>query len=112
FSPDLVPASDYVAKFSTVIAGGGDLPALVQTPLWMPLPRVDHLITSQFSDLTKHLSGDAVLKYPNLANIPTASWKNAVNQGMLWGVPIPRPQFPDILYVRMDRSKKEIGRAH
>ncbi|MBZ2199001.1 extracellular solute-binding protein [Occultella gossypii] len=106
FIPDLVPADDYVEKFSTVIAGGGELPEIIQAPLWMPLPRMGELIKSQFTDLTEYLSGDAVLTYPNLANIPTASWKNAVNQGILWGVPIPRPQFPSVMYVRMDRSEQ------
>lgn len=106
FTPDLVPEADFLQKFSTVVAGGGDLPDIIQAPWWMKLPRLDQLIENQFTDLTEHLSGDAVLKYPNLANIATASWKNAIASGIIWGVPVPRSLFPVVLTVNIKRSEQ------
>ena len=45
---------------------------------------------SEFTNLSEHLSGDAIQEYPNLANIPTLTWKSSVYNGGIYGMPIPR----------------------
>lgn len=104
YIPEIVSSTDYEQKFSTVIAGGGDLPDIIQCPLWMSLPRMNALIDNQFEDLTEHLGGDAVLKYPNLANIPAYAWSQAISKGKLWGIPVTRTLFPSVMYIRTDIS--------
>lgn len=104
YVPDLVPAADFLQKFSTVVGGGGSLPDMISAPTWVGLPRMKELVANSFLDLGEHLSGDAVLDYPNLANIPTVSWQYGVTGGQLWGVPVPRTVFPNVLIYRDDLS--------
>lgn len=82
----ITPQADYATKFATTIAGG-DLPDMIRAARGVGFPQ---LLKAKFQDLTEHLSGDAVLDYPNLANIPTLSWKATVYNGGLYGIPIPR----------------------
>ncbi|WP_203659532.1 extracellular solute-binding protein [Actinocatenispora rupis] len=78
---------DYPKKFATQVAGG-DLPDLVNIPpTTVELPA---LLKAKCHDLTRYLSGDAVAKYPFLANIPTEYWKGCVFNGGIYGVPVPR----------------------
>lgn len=95
------PAADYMTKFSTVTSGT-EVPDLVLVPLFQPVPRLPQLLESQFADLSEHLSGDAVLDYPNLANIPTYAWRNVLIDGKIAGVPIERPAFYNPLFYRRD----------
>ena len=41
-------------------------------------------------DLSDHLAGDAILDYPNLANIPTDCWDVGRFNGRIYGLPSPR----------------------
>lgn len=104
FKPDIVPATDYIQKFSTVIGGGGELPNLIQVPTFMALPRVQQLIDSRFLDLSEQLGGDAIASYPNLANLPSYAWQNAIAKGRIWGVPVVRAVFPNLFRYRKDIS--------
>ncbi len=104
FKPDVVPSNDFPQKFSTVIGGGGELPNLIQVPVFMALPRLQQLIDNRFYDISSMVSGDAVLKYPNLANIPSYAWKMAINNGRVWGVPLVRPVFTNVFRYRQDIS--------
>ncbi len=67
--PDRSPA-DYKIKFATVSPGHPAGPVL-RLPR---LPRMPELMAARAVDLSDHLSGAAVLDYPNLANLPTACW--------------------------------------
>ena len=87
--PNLVPQSDYGAKWGTVMAGG-DLPDLMYVSPVPQIPNIAAFMSAACVDLTEYLAGDAVKAYPALANIPTDSWRSAVIGGKLWGVPIPR----------------------
>jgi putative aldouronate transport system substrate-binding protein len=78
---------EYKDKFATRIAGG-DLPDILNIP--PDTPQIPGLVKSKCMDLTEHLSGDAVSKYPFLANIPTEFWKGCVFNGAIYGVPVPR----------------------
>jgi putative aldouronate transport system substrate-binding protein len=78
---------EYNDKFATRVAGG-DLPDIINVPTsTVQLPA---LLKAKAMDLTEHLSGDAVNKYPFLANIPTEYWKGCVFNGGIYGVPVPR----------------------
>lgn len=98
---EVVPTADYPAKFGSVMAGN-DIPDLVQIPVWMNLPRLPELFANRFADLSDHLSGANVRKYPNLAGIPTYSWVNSRIKGRIHGVPLPRPLFGSPMLMRAD----------
>ncbi|MGI8769381.1 MAG: sugar ABC transporter substrate-binding protein [Propionibacteriaceae bacterium] len=89
---DLIIAQDvgagYPEKFATILASN-DLPDLMWIPPNQGIPNVGPMLEATFTDLTSHLSGDAVLEYPNLAALKPASWKTAVVNGKIWGAPIP-----------------------
>ncbi|OIV39531.1 hypothetical protein BIV57_01295 [Mangrovactinospora gilvigrisea] len=75
----------YAGKLEALIAAG-DLGDMV----WIPtnggaLSKPLQLMQAKFHDLTGYLSGDAVKDFPNLANLPTYSWKSAVMGGALYG---------------------------
>ena len=78
---------EYNDKFATRIAGG-DLPDILNMP--PGTPQIPGLLKAKAMDLTEHLSGDAVSKYPFLANIPSEFWKGCVFNGAIYGVPVPR----------------------
>ncbi|MEV0848115.1 extracellular solute-binding protein [Streptomyces sp. NPDC049954] len=101
FDPQVTPAADYPAKFGAVTAGDA-LPDLVQMPLFMNLPRLDELLHSRFADLSEHLSGSRIRKYPNLAGIPTYAWKAARIAGRIYGIPLSRPVVAWPMVVRQD----------
>jgi putative aldouronate transport system substrate-binding protein len=93
----LISDADYSTKFSTMMASG-DLPDIMVLGLY-PLPNQGAFIESQCADLTPYLSGDNVKKYPNLAAIPTYSWKNAgAWGGKLYTIPTNRPLMGPQLY--------------
>ncbi|GAA1111952.1 extracellular solute-binding protein [Kribbella jejuensis] len=78
---------EYKDKFATRVAGN-DLSDIINIP--SGTPQVPGLLKAKAMDLTEHLSGDAVKKYPFLANIPTLYWKGCVFNGAIYGVPVPR----------------------
>lgn len=102
FRLDQVPASEYVAKFSTVVAGG-KLPAMME---FAKVTRLPDLTRSTFIDLTEHLSGDAVKKYPNLANLPPECWRAGVFNNAIYGIPTHRGMWQSsILMARTELTE-------
>lgn len=101
FKAEITPAADYPAKFGSVMAGN-DLPDFVQIPLFMNLPRLSDLLSSRFQDLSDFVSGAKVRAYPNLAGIPTYSWRMARVKGRIYGVPLSRPVVNAPMLVRQD----------
>ena len=99
----MVSNADYTTKFATTIAGG-DLPDLMQTPGGSPPPVADlpALLDKRFTNLSEFLAGDAVKNYPNLANLPTQSWKSTVFNGGIYGIPIPRGLIGSYNFIRQD----------
>ncbi|WP_426225805.1 hypothetical protein [Pseudarthrobacter sp. DSP2-3-2b1] len=83
-------ADSYLQKVQTVIAGG-QVPNMVTFGINYPIPQTPALLKSKFTDITSHVSGDAIKDYPNLANIPTEAWQATVFNGGIYGVPCPRP---------------------
>lgn len=86
----------YPEKFATLLAGDS-LPDLMWLPPNQGIPNVGPMLEAKFQDLTKYLSGDAVLEYPNLAALKPASWRTAVVNGKIWGAPIPSTPFGQVM---------------
>lgn len=82
------PIGDYPSKFQTVVAGG-NLPDLMAV-LPDTTPELAKLLKAKAQDLTDHLAGDAILEYPNLANIPSYVWDACTYNGRLYTLPIHR----------------------
>lgn len=96
---DYSPSGDYGAKFATRIAGG-DLPDM--TYVRRMQQQMPAMLAATFADLTEYLSGDAVLDYPALAAIPEVSWRTAIFNNAIWGVPRPSWPIGAVLYTRND----------
>ncbi|MET7549229.1 hypothetical protein ABZS95_25355 [Streptomyces sp. NPDC005479] len=91
----------YPGKFNAIIASG-EIPDLVWFPPNQGLQHVPELLDAKFHDLTPHLSGDAVKKYPNLANLPTTAWKTAVINGKIRGVAVAYGSMGQVYVVNQD----------
>ncbi|MEV5972308.1 hypothetical protein [Streptomyces sp. NPDC051921] len=91
----------YRAKFNATVAGG-DLHDLMWFPPNQGLKNVPALLGAKFHDLTPYLGGDAVKKYPNLANIPDFAWRTAVFNGRIWGVAVPYGRMGQVYVVNED----------
>jgi putative aldouronate transport system substrate-binding protein len=64
------------------------LPDWVCLPSWWnPNFNVGELAGTQLADLTPHLAGDKIKKYPNLAAIPSAAWRAGAWGDKLYGIP-------------------------
>jgi len=97
----LYGSGDYRNGLATTIAGG-DLPDTIYNPPQKYISNLPAFLQTQCSDLTPHLSGDAVKDYPNLANIPGPCWAETVLNGAIYGVPVPRAPFLNAFLVRQD----------
>ncbi len=95
----LVPQLDYKTKFATQVAGDS-LPDLFFTS--PDFPRLPELMAARAADLSDHLAGDAILDYPNLANIPSACWDVGRFDGRLFGLPSPRGAMQSGVLFRRD----------
>ncbi|WP_197522584.1 extracellular solute-binding protein [Occultella aeris] len=94
-----VPAADYSARFATTVAGN-DLPTMMELA---KVARLPELVRARFVDLTEHLSGDAVTRYPNLANLPPAAWQAGVFNNAIYGIPTDRGMWQTgLLFQRSD----------
>ncbi|MGW8567067.1 extracellular solute-binding protein [Isoptericola sp. NPDC055881] len=97
----LTPSGDYNDRFQTTVAGDR-LPDIFS---FFPgsVPGLPSLLQERATDLTDLLAGDAVEKYPFLANIPTESWQNCLYNGKVMAVPVPRgPAQSGVFYARQD----------
>ncbi|MFI1092342.1 extracellular solute-binding protein [Streptomyces sp. NPDC020917] len=102
----LVPAADYTSKLSTVMAGN-DLPDILNI-IGGSIAHEADFVLKTMTNLSEYLSGDAVKDYPNLANLPTASWK-AVGRfrGGIYGIPIHRPKPSTALWINGTEFKQQ-----
>ncbi|MBV9579623.1 MAG: hypothetical protein JO057_13630, partial [Chloroflexi bacterium] len=103
---DVVTQADYPAKLGTVMAG--DMPDMMyiysaggSSSTLGAANGLPQFLQSKAADLTPYLGGDAAKDYPNLAAIPTQTWKNAgcTYQGHLYLVPIHR-YLPGQMFVK------------
>ena len=97
-----IPAGEYLTKFNTTLAGQ-QLPDMFFIGEVSDMP---DMVQATCLDLSDHLSGDAILKYPNLAAIPTACWEAGRFGGRLYGLPSPRGAMSSgVLFKRDDMLK-------
>ncbi|GAA0627102.1 extracellular solute-binding protein [Kribbella sandramycini] len=100
----LTPSVDYNQKFATVVAGD----RLSDIFMVGAVPQVPQLLGAKAADLTAHLSGDNIKKYPYLANLPETAWNNCIYGNKIYGVPIPRGAISSqALYSRADLLEKQ-----
>jgi putative aldouronate transport system substrate-binding protein len=80
------------------------LPDWIQIPGWVNAKLNMGTAVERFADLTPHLSGSNIAKYPNLANIPAAAWQCGVWNSKLYGLPVfpSAGGFPGYLFYRKD----------
>jgi putative aldouronate transport system substrate-binding protein len=94
----------YAQTVPTLVAGG-KLPDWIQIPSWWNTNiNVGELALSKFADLTDHLAGDKVTKYPHLAALSSGAWQAGAWQNRLYGIPCFSSQsnFYGVLYYRKD----------
>ncbi|MFX4271268.1 hypothetical protein ACQBAR_11715 [Propionibacteriaceae bacterium Y1685] len=91
-----VPFLEYSDKLDVTMASG-DIPDLVQLAI---VPQFPKLLDKYFTDLSSHLEGDKIKKYPGLASIPTAAWEAASLNGRIFGLPQPRYPLGRIISTR------------
>ncbi|GAB3763230.1 extracellular solute-binding protein [Microlunatus parietis] len=94
----MAPNADYLPKLQVSIAGG-DLPDIVQ---FRGIPNLPQLLERSFVDLSEYVSGDNIARYPNLAAIPTASWRSMIYNRRIYGFPLNRSTLGDIVTARID----------
>ncbi|OCI31617.1 type 2 periplasmic-binding domain-containing protein [Oerskovia enterophila] len=92
----------YGDKLAAVLASAKDVPDWVSIPSWNVPPRFGQAVDALFEDLTPFLAGDAVKKYPNLANISTDTWKFCVFNDKLYALPFPGEIITDATFYRAD----------
>ncbi len=103
-SISLTPSVDYTQKFATSVAGDqlGDI-FMVGA-----VPQVPSLLEAKATDLTPHLSGDKIKKYPFLANLPELHWNSCIFGNKIYAVPVPRGAISSqALYSRADILEKQ-----
>ncbi|MFE2849034.1 sugar ABC transporter substrate-binding protein [Streptomyces scopuliridis] len=105
FSP--VPAADFPAKMATVMASD-DLPDLLNLGGGTAFPHEAAFVLKTMANISEFVSGDAIKDYPNLANIPTVSWK-AVGRfhGGIYGVPVQRARPSVVLWINGTNFEKQ-----
>ena len=95
---------NYLTTVPTLVAGN-KLPDWIQIPSWWNANlNVGELAVNKFADLTDHVSGDKITKWPNLAAIPTGGWQAGAWQNRLYAIPCFTSQsnFSSVLYYRKD----------
>lgn len=101
---DPANGNTYNNTIPTLVAGN-KLPDWIQLPSWWNATlNVGELAASKFADLTPHLSGSNIRKYPNLAAIPTGGWQAGAWEGKLYGIPsfVTGQAVAGALYYRKD----------
>lgn len=98
FTAVYAPYTMYREKF-TVSTASGEVPDICSI---VAVPQLPALLEKHFADLTEVLSGDGILKYPGLANIPTDSWLTPTINGRIYGVAKPLPAVGYVMTSRGD----------
>lgn len=98
----LVPFADYQQTRFAAMVAGSDLPDVFFVPPRVNVQDMPTFLQKQAADLTPYLSGDAVKDYPNLANIPTFSWKTTTFSGRIYGVPVPSGWYSAAVFVHQE----------
>ncbi|MER5794032.1 extracellular solute-binding protein [Streptomyces sp. NPDC001980] len=97
----------YGQKLGAVLASSS-IPDMVVVPSWELVGKIPNAVSAKFMDLGPYLAGDKVKKYPNLAAIPSDSWRMSIFGGALRGIPMPSaPATVIVPYYRKDIFDKK-----
>ncbi|MFD8215938.1 extracellular solute-binding protein [Streptomyces sp. NPDC059697] len=97
----------YGQKLGAILASSS-IPDMVVVPNWELVGKIGNAVTAKFMDLGPYLQGDKVKKYPNLAAIPSDSWRMGIFGGALRGIPMPTAPASSLLpYYRKDIFDKK-----
>ncbi|MFF4212650.1 extracellular solute-binding protein [Streptomyces sp. NPDC001796] len=97
----------YGEKLGAVLASSS-IPDMVVVPSWELVGKIPSAVSAKFMDLGPYLAGDKVKKYPNLAAIPSDSWRMSIFGGALRGIPMPAAPVPNIVpFYRKDIFDKK-----
>lgn len=80
------PSGEYLDKLAVTLAGGDKLADVVRLG-YKQVPRIGQLLERRFTDLSEYLSGDKVHEYPALANLRADTWRGAMFNGRIYGIP-------------------------
>lgn len=97
----IVNGNDYGTKIDAVLAGK-QLPDITVIPSWNWPPGFTEATVALFADLSDHLKGSKVRKFPFLANLPTGAWGYGAFNNRLYGIPFPNSLFGVIPFYRKD----------
>jgi putative aldouronate transport system substrate-binding protein len=97
----IVNGNDYGTKVAAMLAGK-QLPDIYVVPTWNFPPGMLEAVTSLFADLTDHLKGGNIRKFPFLANLPTGSWQYGAFNNRLYGIPFPNGLYGVAPFYRKD----------
>jgi putative aldouronate transport system substrate-binding protein len=106
----IIQLADYPTKLNTTIAGG-QVPDLLSLGVGngTAIGNLPDFLSSVCMDLTPLLSGDAVKEYPNLANLPTYAWPNAVFNNRIYAVPAVRASITAAIMFGKGRLLESVG---
>jgi putative aldouronate transport system substrate-binding protein len=106
----IIQLADYPTKLNTTIAGG-QLPDLLSLGAGngSSVGNLPDFLNSQCMDLTPFLTGDAVKDYPNLANLPTYAWRNAVFNNRIYAVPAARASITAAIMFGKGKLLEPVG---
>ncbi|MFF4833305.1 extracellular solute-binding protein [Streptomyces sp. NPDC001315] len=98
----------YGQKLGAILASSS-IPDMVVVPDWeLNNSKMANAVTAKFLDLGPYLAGDKAKKYPNLAAIPSDSWRMSIFGGALRGIPMPTAPASSIVpYYRKDIFDKK-----
>jgi putative aldouronate transport system substrate-binding protein len=97
----IVNGNDYGTKVTAVLAGK-QLPDMYTIPTWNYPPGMLEAVTSLFADLTDHVKGGNIKKWPFLANLPTGAWQYGAFNNRLYGIPFPNGLYGVAPFYRKD----------
>ncbi|MFI8778683.1 hypothetical protein ACIGH6_16570 [Brachybacterium paraconglomeratum] len=100
FSPTLAAYNGYNDKFSTTIASG-EVQDLTYVQDTEPVG-ARAIQDGAFADLSKVLAGDNILRWPNLANVPSSTWEASAKNGRIFGAPNENPYLTNYPVIRGD----------
>jgi len=102
---NLLSGNDIWDIAQTRLADPKSIPDWFALPTWTVSGNAkfgSEIAPSVFEDLTPYLSGDKVLDYPHLANVPTGAWMNSAWEDKLYAIPMPGGALDMTYFYRKD----------
>jgi putative aldouronate transport system substrate-binding protein len=110
FEPQFVPQPTFDQKFATMLASG-DIPDLVFVNDQSAV-NLQGIRDGAFADLSEVLSGDNILKWPNLAARKEEIWQASLKDGRIYQIPSIVWNLTNLPIIRTDLvDQTSIGRA-